>query len=107
MRCQSESAAEQHRRNVDTRVEVIRRSVRNDGSGGDADECVNYVPDAVDVRDLVGKELNEIQANGKADDPPVVQYIETSRQLCKAKLLDQSEHRDSGIEVYPGCPGGA
>src|SRR5882724_3722424 len=107
MRRQRETAAEQDRGDVDAGVEVIRRAICHDSSGRDTDEGVDHVPDAVDVRDLVGKKLDNEQPARDTDDPPVIEHVEPAGQLCKAKLLDQPEYRDRGVEIYAAGPGGA
>src|SRR5688572_29120853 len=105
MRGECESAADKRRRNVYARVQLVGSRVRDDDSCRDANERVNDIPNAIDIRDLVGEEFDEVKKTGDADNPPVVENVEPAGKLSGTELLEQAENGDCGVEIDAGGPG--
>src|SRR4029453_11287202 len=63
---------------------------------------VNAVPQRIEVRDLVGQELDEIHHDGRADHDVVVEHLELRRQFYPAIARRQSQNGDGGVEIQAG-----
>jgi hypothetical protein len=68
---------------------------------------VDDIPDAVDIRDLVGEKLDRIKERCDTDDPPVVEDVQPAGQLNAGEFLQQAEDGDGSVKIYPGGSGGA
>ena len=66
---------------------------------------MDNIPNTVDVRDLVGEKFNRVKKGRDADDPPVVEHIQTTGKLCETEFLQQTENRDRSVQIYPRGPG--
>ncbi len=77
------------------------------GGGGRPDEGVNRVPDTVDVRNLVGDELDDEQHEGESHDDGVREHFELCRQVDDTEALEQSCGGDRGVEIESRSEGRA
>ena len=90
-------------RSAATRREGVR-GVRRGGPGEErrrrhADERVHRVPDRVEVGNLVGEELDEVEQARGHDDPRVRENRELAGQAQRARASQESQHGDRRVEA--------
>src|SRR5687768_8783092 len=92
-----------------------RRGVAEGGDGDQrasdgADSGVDDIPDGVDIRNLVGKELDQVHRDRGGDDDIAVEGLELRRQADPAVARGQTQNGnrrveiDSGGKRKPECP---
>ncbi len=104
MRRERQSAAEQQRDHLNAAIEIAERARGEHSAGGDANEGVNHVPGAVNDRDFVGDELDRVESDGDADDPPTRQHLKLAGKLQVCEAAQQAECADAGVEIDAGNP---
>src|SRR5439155_23333923 len=106
MRSKRQHAAQQCSRNIYARINLICRGISNYRTGGNTNKRVYHIPIAIEIRYFVRKKFNQIKAARNTDDPPVVQNVQSARELGCSKLLQQTENGHRRVKIYPGSPGG-
>jgi hypothetical protein len=72
---------EQRHESLDTRRGIAQRGDRDQRATKRTNRRVQHVPQRVEVRNLVGEELDEVQHERCADDDRVVERLELRRQI--------------------------
>src|SRR4051795_9865928 len=86
---------------------MAESAVGDNRGRGWPDEGVHRVPDAVDVGDLVGDELDDEEGERDAQHEGIRQHLERIGQLNDAESLKQPRRRDSRVHVEARCERGA
>jgi len=76
--------------------------VSKQSGDGNADEGVQSVPDKVESRNLIGKELNEKKSLCGAYHPPIFQNVKVWRKREDAVVADEAQSRDGGVDIQSG-----
>ncbi len=71
------------------------------------DECVDEMPDIVNVRHLVSDELRDIKTNGYSQHYGMTEYLKGRRKTQHAEMLQQTKNRDRCVQIETGCKSGA
>jgi len=90
----------------DLRADPGRSTIGQQGAGRHAHEGVQHVVDAVDVGDLVGKEVEREQDRRHAQHPGRGQHLQIVRQADQAQPLGAAQHQHGGIGIEPARPAG-
>src|SRR5204862_82978 len=73
-------------------------------AGGDANEGVDRIPDAVEPGDLVDEELDEQHHAAGAEDDRVREHVQVAGQGDPAEPAGQAGDEDDGVEAQPARP---
>lgn len=107
MRAQGQSTTQQECDHLYAAIEIAEGCSGEYGAGGDSDEGMNYVPDAVDELDLVGDKLDQEQDQRDTNHPPVRHDLKVAWEFQMRKAPEQTQRSYSRVEIYSGNPGGA
>src|SRR5664279_3628422 len=74
------------------------------GAGGDADQGVQRVPDAVEAGDLVDEELDEEHDAAGAEQPRALEQVQSRRQVDPAERAGGTGEKDNGVQAQAARP---
>lgn len=97
-----DGAAEKSGKKLRRGRKILRRAVGEQRSDGDADECVQRIPEEVEERNFVGEKFCGEQRSSYNDYWPGVEGVQRRRELKKSQMREQAEGRDRSIDVQPG-----
>ncbi len=80
---------------------------RKKRSGGRANERVDGIPDGVHEGDFVCEKFQQIECDGRSQNPGMRETFEPRRQVDHTKTLEQAQSRDRGVKVEAGREPGA
>lgn len=81
---------------------ATRKGIGENPSSGRAYECVQDVPDVIEVRNLVSEKFEKVQTDGETDDDRMREDLERLGQMDDAEALEEPEGAHGGIEVEAG-----
>ena len=87
--------------------EVRGGAVGEIGSDGNADEGVQGVPDEIEGRNFVGKELDDKQDERGGNDRPGFDHVERGRKVKHVRPRQQAHGGNRGIDIQAGCKTGS
>lgn len=65
------------------------------------DEGVDEVPHGVEVRNFVGKEFENVETNGEAENNGVREDVEFFRKMDHVEAFEKAECGNGGVEIEP------
>src|SRR5437899_1986802 len=104
MRSECQPSAKQRGWNIDARIHMICSRISDDRTRRNAYKRMHHIPNAIDIRYLVGKKFDKIKAASNADDPPAIKDIKTARQLCRSELFQKSKNSYRRVKIDPRGP---
>jgi hypothetical protein len=107
VRRESDSSCEECGEPAPFRGEIYGHCESKDCRGGRADEGVKKIPDGVEVRDFVGKEFEDVKADGETENYGMRKDVEFFREMDDVEALEKTERGDGGVEVEAGREAGA
>jgi hypothetical protein len=102
MRRKRHATSQQRRAPTPFRRRSSSRPIGQKRRGRRTNRGMNHVPNAIDIRNLIGEKFNQVQRDGNPKNPGMRQHLQLPRQMNHAEALKETKRSNRSVKIQAG-----